>query len=192
MPERKYNKNMKHEHKGKSSERFLNKTIILNELAICPGQTVLDAGCGNGYMAKEFALQVTETGKVYAIDPDKFAIENLQLETKGSVIVPLEGDITRETPLEKSSIDLIYLSTVIHGFSGNQMKSFLEETKRLLRPEGRLAILEIKKETTPFGPPMDIRFSPEGLKQAIGLRPLALSEPGEYFYMQLFVNRNDM
>ena len=106
-----------HRHRGKTSERFLNKDIILKELDILPGQTILDAGCGNGYMAKEFSKILNNKGKVYALDPDMEAIETLKQETKGTNIEPIEADITQTMPIEGLSIDLIYLSTVLHGFS---------------------------------------------------------------------------
>jgi ubiquinone/menaquinone biosynthesis C-methylase UbiE len=69
---------------------------------------------------------------------------------------------------------LIYLSTVLHGFSEDQRNNFLVEEKRLLKPKVRLAIIEIQKQDTPFGPPLDIRFSPEELKEIINLTPKAL------------------
>jgi len=53
--------NQKHRHRGKSSERYLNKDIILKELNIRSGQTILDAGCGNGYMSKEFSKLLNNT-----------------------------------------------------------------------------------------------------------------------------------
>jgi ubiquinone/menaquinone biosynthesis C-methylase UbiE len=177
-----------HCHRGKSSEGFLDKGLILKELAIVPGQVILDAGCGNGYMSKQFSRLLNNTGKVFALDPDGEAIEKLKKETKGSNIEPLEADITTTTPLEKSSIDLIYLSTVLHGFTKDQVKTFKIEVKRLLKPNGRLAIIEIHKHDTPFGPPLQIRFSPEELKQAINLTPKSLVDVGQYFYMQIFEN----
>ena len=71
--------------------------------------------------------------------------------------------------MEESSIDLIYLSTVFHGFQEDQIANFQKEIKRLLKPNARLAIVEIQKQDTPFGPPMDIRFSPEELIQTINM-----------------------
>ena len=178
----------KHHRRGKSSECFLDKAQILASLSIMPGQTILDAGCGNGYMAKEFAKLTGMTGKVYALDPDAISIDILKSETAGTIIEPFVGDITEETRLVTASIDLIYLSTVIHGFSETQMKGFLNEVRRLLKPDGRLAIVEIKKEVTPFGPPLDIRLSPEELKQRISLTPASSINVGQYFYMQIFDN----
>lgn len=177
-----------HRHRGKSSESYLNKDIALKELNILSGQTILDAGCGNGYMSKNFSKILGNTGKVYALDPDQVAIDILKKETEGTNIKPIEGDISKKTQIEASSIDLIYLSTVFHGFSKDQIDGFQKEAKRLLKPNGKLAIVEIKKEKTPFGPPLEIRFSPDELKKAITLMPISFVEVGEYFYMQVFKN----
>jgi ubiquinone/menaquinone biosynthesis C-methylase UbiE len=177
-----------HCHRGKSSEAFLNKELILNELNIRPGQIILDAGCGNGYMSKEFSRLLNNTGRVFALDPDGEAIEKLKKETPGTNIEPIEADVATTTSLEKSSIDLIYLSTVLHGFTKDQVNGFNKEVKRLLRPKGRLAVVEIHKYNTPIGPPLVMRFSPEDLKQAINLTPKSLVDVGHYFYMQIFEN----
>jgi len=81
-----------------------------------------------------------------------------------------------------------YLSTVVHGFSPEQFSGFKTEVKRLLSPQGRLAVVEIVKRATPFGPPLDRRLSPEDLKSSLDLIPLATVDVGEYFYMQIFGN----
>jgi hypothetical protein len=53
-----------------------------------------------------------------------------------------------------------------------------------------LAIVEIDKKETPFGPPLKIRFSPEELKEMVPLTPLKTIQVGEHFYMQLFQNQD--
>ena len=175
-----------HHHRGKSSEGLLDKGAILSSLGIKPGQVILDAGCGNGYMSKQFSRLVGNTGKVYALDPDEVGIAALREDTKETNAVAMVGDITITTELPASTFDLIYLSTVFHSFSWDQIRGFEAEVKRLLAPHGRLAIVEIVKRVTPFGPPLEMRFSPEELKNTLGLTPLAAVEVGEYFYMQIF------
>jgi ubiquinone/menaquinone biosynthesis C-methylase UbiE len=175
-----------HHHRRKTSEGRLDKSVILKELNILPCQTILDAGCGNGYMSKEFARLLKGTGCVYALDPDEQAIEILKKETRGTVIRSLVADITKITSIKASSVDLIYMSNVFHGFSANQIAGFQKEAQRLLKPGALVAIVEINKEETPFGPPMNIRYSPEELKQTITLAAKATIKVGKYYYMQLF------
>jgi ubiquinone/menaquinone biosynthesis C-methylase UbiE len=179
----------RHHHRGKSSESLLDKGAILSALGIGHGQTILDAGCGNGYMSKEFSRLVGSRGTVYALDPDEIGIAALREETEGTNIVAMVADITTTTDLPASTMDFIYLSTVFHGFLPVQIRGFEAEVQRLLAPRGRLAIVEIVKRETPFGPPLNIRFSPEELKHALGLALLATVDLGQYFYMQIFGNR---
>ena len=181
-------KNQTGHHKGNSTEQFLNKDLILNALDILPGQIILDVGCGNGYMTKEFSRLLNNTGKVYALDRANEAIERLKKEAEGTNIVSIEADITQRTVLQDASIDLIYLSTVFHIFSDEQRENFQKEARRILKPKGRLAIVEIEKRETPFGPPQNMRVSPEELQQLFKMQPVSLLEVGEHFYMQLFEN----
>jgi len=177
----------RHEHRGKSSERFLDRNEILSFLNIAGGQTVLDAGCGNGYMAKEFAKLVKSTGKIYAMDADKRAIGNLRNTAGTDIIEPVVGDITTRTNLQESSMDLIYISNVLHGFSEADVAGFVAEIQRLLKPGGIMAVVEFKKEEeTPVGPPLEIRLSPAELKGKIPLTPVKTADIGQYSYIQLF------
>ena len=137
-------------------------------------------------MAKAFASRLGSQGRVFAVDPDEKIIEILQAEIGGLPIEAMTADITCPMAIDPLSLDLIYLSTVFHGFSEDQASGFQREVHRLLKPGGRLAIVEIKKEKTPFGPPMEMRFSPEELKDTIHLAPGPYVDAGRYLYMQIF------
>jgi ubiquinone/menaquinone biosynthesis C-methylase UbiE len=177
------------QHKGRFTEGLLDSRLVLKELRIKAGQIILDAGCGNGYMAKRFSKKVGPSGKVYALDLNAHLIEVLKQEVEGTNIEAIEGDITQPTQLKASSIDMIYLSTVFHVFSNQQRIGFFQEVKRLLKPNAYVAIVEIEKKETPFGPPLNSRYSPEELKTAVPLAPENTVRVGEHFYMQLFKNR---
>ncbi len=173
-------------HGGNSSEVFLDTAAILQELAIAPGQTIVDAGCGDSYMAMVFYKVLNGTGRVYAVDQAVEALETLMNETKGTGLYPLVADITRSTPIMDSSIDLIYLSNVFHVFAKNQIQGFNREVRRLLKPGGRLAIVELKKQPSLIGPPLELRYAPKELERAIDLPPVGLAEVGPYHYLQIF------
>jgi ubiquinone/menaquinone biosynthesis C-methylase UbiE len=174
---------------GKFTQGLLDVDLILSALSIKPGQTILDAGCGNGYMSKLFSKLVGPSGKVYSLDPNSYYIDILRNETKGHNIEAIEADITGPTCLGDSSIDLIYISTVVHIFSQKQMRGFLLEVKRLLKPNACLAIVEIEKKETPFGPPLQSRYSPEELIEMVPMAPVNKVQAGEHFYMQVFQNK---
>lgn len=174
--------------KRKYSEGLIDVKTILDHLNVYPGQTILDAGCGNGYMSKIFSELVGHTGQVYALDPDKELISALKKDVGNKNIEPIVGDITGATDLKGSSIDLVYLSTVFHIFSDHQIKHFEKEVRRVLKPKAKLAIVNIKKENTPLGPPMKMRVSPEELRQKLSFKSIKLIDVGEYFYMRIFEN----
>ncbi|HOO77979.1 MAG TPA: class I SAM-dependent methyltransferase [bacterium] len=176
----------RHHHRGKSSESVLDKEKILDALPLGPGQTVLDAGCGNGYMAKEFLRRVGPAGRVYALDPDEAAIDRLRRETESDGLIALAADITAPTGLPGGAFDLVYLCTVVHGFSPEQFAGFAAEIDRLLAPGGFLAVVEIVKRESPFGPPLARRLSPEELQARLALAPEPVVELGKYFYLQIF------
>lgn len=173
-------------HRGRSTEKLLDVERILSALAIQSGHRVLDAGCGDGYMAREFAKRAGASGTVYALDPDAHVIARLTEEGQEPGIEALVGDITEPTDLAACSFDLVYLSNVLHSFSAAQMPKFVAEVKRLLKPGGTLAIVEIVKKETPFGPPLSVRLSPNELTKAIDLTAVDLVDAGQFFYLQTF------
>ena len=173
-------------HRWNSSENLLNKATILKKLNIRSGQTIVDAGCGNGYMAGAFYKALNGIGRIYALDQSPEAIESLREETIGTNIFPSTTDITQPMPIQESSVDLIYLSNVFHIFSKDQIQGFNKEVSRLLKPGGQLAIVELKKQPTPIGPPLNIRFAPKELERAIDLKPVGWADVGPYHYMHIF------
>jgi ubiquinone/menaquinone biosynthesis C-methylase UbiE len=179
-----------HHHRGKFSEGLIDQERVINALNIQSGQIILDAGCGNGYMSKAFAKRVSPSGRVYAFDNDTHFINILKTETHGTNLDAMDVDITQPLPLNQASVDLVYISTVIHGFSSQQLQDFLREAKRFLKSDGILAIVEIEKKETSFGPPMNIRFSPEELQEIVPMEPVSTVQVGKHFYMQVFKNRN--
>ena len=173
-------------HRGNSTERLLDVDGIITALGVKPGQTVLDAGCGNGYMSMRFADLVGADGRVIALDRFASAAELYNKDWVKDNVVFVSTDITKKTKLEDESVDLVYISTVYHVFTAEQRAGFNDEICRLLKPGGRLAAVELEKKPTAFGPPLERRVSPEELAGGLDLTPIENLPAGRHFYLQIF------
>jgi ubiE/COQ5 methyltransferase family. len=75
---------------------------------------------------------------------------------------------------------------VLHGLVANgEWERALKEVVRVIKPHGKLAIVEFKKIETPMGPPLSIRLSPEEvemLAKGYGFSKVAVKEAGPYHY----------
>jgi ubiquinone/menaquinone biosynthesis C-methylase UbiE len=172
----------------KFSDDILPPKLILEHVKIKDGASVIDAACGSGYMAKSFAQRLlSSNGKVYALDIDPLFIGYLEEEELAPNLEPVLADITQKTNFEDASIDLLYISGAYHIFNETQEKGFDTEVMRILKPNGKLVVVNFKKIDFSFGPAMHIRSSPEELQEKISLKPFSVIDLSEYFYMYIFV-----
>lgn len=170
-------------HKLERAERIqeLNPPETLKRIGLLPGNTFCDIGAGTGIFTFS-AAQLTENN-VYAVEISSELIELLQNrrnERKAENII-LENDV-RNVP--DSSCDAALLCTVFHELE--QPGEMLEEIRRLLKPNGILAVIEFLPKQTPFGPPPEHRWSPERLEKPLTAHRFQRDdffELGENFYV---------
>ena len=166
--------------------------VVFDALALKPGDSLLDLGCGPGEYAIHAAGIVGESGAVYALEKWGYMIDGLKQEAAARGLGNLKtitADITEPLPIKKKSIDVCLLSTVLHIFDLSKIEETLfNEIRRVLKPGGRVAVIECKKEDQPFGPPRHMRLSPQELEASItkyGFTKLGLQDLG-YNYMVQF------
>ena len=119
---------------------------MLQELKVEPGDVVCDMGCGNGFYTLKLAELTGQEGKVYAVDIQPQMLTMLKERAKEAGlenIVPTLGTAT-ETGLAPDSLDLVLLVDVYHEFS--HPGKMLEQIRKALRPDGRIAIAEFRAE----------------------------------------------
>jgi SAM-dependent methyltransferase len=118
----------------------------LDALGLKPGMTVADIGAGTGYMSLRMAKRVGPSGKVYANDlqPEMLRMlrENAALAKLGNVETVLGSEADPKLP--KGQMDLVLLVDVYHEFS--QPQQMLRKIRESLKPDGRLVLLEYRKE----------------------------------------------
>ena len=145
---------------GRSAERLWDR------LALSEGATVADIGAGTGYFALPAARRVGAHGRVYAIDlsAELVALMGERAQKEGLRQFVSVQNTTESIPLPSAIADLVLLANVLHDFP----PATIRESVRLLKPNGRLINLDWKKEETPGGPPVGIRFSPDEAAQVLG------------------------
>jgi len=112
----------------------------LDLIGITPGMIVADIGAGSGYMSTRLARRVGPND----LQPSLLQIlkSKLQQEHLSNVELVLgnEGDARLPT----SAIDLALLVDVYHELS--QPQRMLQSIRRALKPDGRLVLVEYRKE----------------------------------------------
>jgi SAM-dependent methyltransferase len=115
-------------------------------LDIAHGSVVADIGAGVGYFTWRLADVVGPSGKVYAndIQPEMISMLKKNIKDRGLTNVePVLGRID-DPRLPKGALDLVLLVDVYHEFSEPQ--KMLDRIRESLKPDGRLVLLEYRKE----------------------------------------------
>ncbi|WP_295722281.1 class I SAM-dependent methyltransferase [uncultured Methanobrevibacter sp.] len=176
-----------HRIHGRSSETFLDAREIINSLDLKGDEVFMDAGCGDGHAAIEALDILDDNALVYGVDIYEPSIEDLKKyknENNIENLIPLVGDLTQHVDVADSSIDVILMINVFHGFKGIQkLDEVVEELKRMIKPDGKIAIMDYKKQEAKHGPSITVRSSAEELENLFknhGLKLLSLdNDTGE-------------
>jgi precorrin-6B methylase 2 len=118
----------------------------LNAIDLKPGMTVAEVGAGTGYVALRMAKRVGPTGKVYANDLQPEMLDLLRSNAARAGVTNVETVLgfATDPKLPAGQIDLIILVDVYHEFS--QPQKMLQGIRAALKPDGRLVLLEYRKE----------------------------------------------
>jgi cyclopropane fatty-acyl-phospholipid synthase-like methyltransferase len=129
-----------------SRQREEDCESLLKALALKPGQTVCDMGCGNGFYTLKLAKLVGERGRVLAVDiqPEMLRLLSQRAKQAGvKNIEPIQGTLI-DPKLPEGKVDLILLVDVYHEFS--HPEHMLRAMRKALAPHGRIALAEFRME----------------------------------------------
>jgi len=119
---------------------------LFDALAVRPGWTVADFGCGNGFHTLELARRVGPAGRVLAVDiqPEMLVMLRQRAAAAGIANVETIEALSHDPRLPPAACDLILLVDVYHELG--HPEETLAALRRALRPGGRVVLVEFRAE----------------------------------------------
>jgi len=175
-------------HKLEDPERhtWLPPADVLARLGLRKGMTVADIGAGTGYFTLPISREIGNTGRVFAVDLQQEMLELLRKKLPRELTnVELHKGEALATTLKDHSIDLAFIANVWHEL--DDYSTVLKEIHRILKPAGKLAILDWRPDVSvPPGPPFEHRIAPDKVAQQLrdeGWKVTSSDQVGTYGYL---------
>ena len=177
-------------------ETVLNPKDIVASFGLQRGDYVADFGCGHAYFAIPFAHAVAPEGKVYAIDIQRPMLDVVRASAKLQNLLniePLWADLEQPqgSKLKNDYVDFVFIGNLL--FQVEQKENIIKEAWRILRSEGRLALIEwTKEQQTSLGPPNELRMAKENIINLCSDQFFTLDrefDAGSHHYGLLFIKK---
>jgi predicted methyltransferase len=114
---------------------------VFDALGVKPGHRVADIGSGFGYFTFRLAARVGAEGKVFAVDIDKKAIDNVRQRKereKLEQVEPILGE--SNAPHLPNDLDSVLIVDSYHEF--RDYDRMMQAVFRAMKPGGRLVIID--------------------------------------------------
>ena len=126
------------------------RTMTVSLAQVKPGDSVLEIGCATGSLTLAAKRQAGTAGNVFAIDiiPGMIEVSRRKAEQAKLDVTFKEGSI-EAIPFPDSYFDVVMCSFMIFHMSEKVRRKGIEEIYRVLKPQGRLMVLDIALPSHP-------------------------------------------
>ena len=159
---------------------FMNPDKIVSGFGIKEGMMIADFGSGAGYFTILLAQRVGADGKVFALDIQESALDNVRVKVRAAGLDNVETirsnlEVLGSSGLTDNSQDMVLLANIL--FQSEQKADIIKESVRVLKAGGSLVVIDWKRAAGAmpdgrqgFGPPDNLRTD------EIAMRSLVLGE----------------
>jgi len=144
------------------NEKFIRLEKFWVEVGLRAGQTMAHLGCGPGFYLIPAAKIVGEKGKAIGIDilEDKLAETEARAKRMGveKIVRVARGNLENQngSTLKEEMADFVLVANILHQ---SDPATILKEAKRILKPEGKVVVVEWSTAASPLGPPQEHRLA---------------------------------
>ena len=142
---------------------FAHPARNVNALGIEPGMKVADFGAGSGAYVNLIAEALAGSGTVYAVDIQKDLLRRIKNEAHRHGHTNVEilwGDLEQMGGSKLGSVlDLVLISNLL--FQVRDKDAILIEASRVLKPQGRVAIIDWSESFGGLGPTKEMVVTKE-------------------------------
>lgn len=121
------------------------RRLALRRAGLAEGETVLDVAIGTGLVAREAKRLVGGSGRVIGLDPSA----GMLAQAMAALDLPAVMGLGEQLPFADASVDFISMGYALRHLS-DLTKAF-SEFARVLRPGGRVCVLEIARPRNAVG-----------------------------------------
>jgi demethylmenaquinone methyltransferase/2-methoxy-6-polyprenyl-1,4-benzoquinol methylase len=117
---------------------------------IDPREAILEVACGTGRATLEIARQIATGNKLFAVDLTEAMIQKAKkkLEREGLLNkVEFKPADAKALPFPDSSFNMLYNAYMFDLIDLSEIPEILSEFKRVLKPGGRLVLVNMSKNT---------------------------------------------
>lgn len=131
-----------------SPDRYnlLKPDVLLQKLAVAPGSTILDLGCGNGFFTFPAAAAMGGEGMVIAADLSEAMLTALLDRNPPDTVQILKTEEV-DMDVDSDSVDAAVAIALYHEF--HDARANLAEIMRVLKPGGKLMVIDWIPEDDP-------------------------------------------
>jgi ubiquinone/menaquinone biosynthesis C-methylase UbiE len=173
---------------GPDRDAWQQPEQVMNALGIANGARVADLGAGGGWFTVRLARRVGPNGRVYAEDIQPQMIESIARRVSKEGLTNVRTVLgTPNDPRLPTDLDAVLIVSTFAEMT--DPVALLKNVAGLLKPNGRIGIIDFRIEGGGPGPPTDERVEPDTIirdAERAGLQLLARKEFLTYQYLLVF------